>query len=156
MDREGRGEATPSEWAEACARYEAAAATQASSEVDGVSVFAAPLPDFEALEMEFKPTEPPRKPAHRIPDGIPTDTMRSVKALLEQRRASPRKLTQQAIADEVGLSRPQVQRCEALHREGWDLLRSTPDFWAFGANDDMVYLPNLAKARQILGLRRSD
>lgn len=111
-----------------------------------------PIGPIEVVVVEPDPARAPRKPAHRMPEGIPIGTMRRIKALLEQGELSQQNI---ADADGVGLNRSRIQRHRALMLAGWDLIRSDPDFRSVGANDGMVYLPSLAKARQLLTEARS-
>jgi hypothetical protein len=155
------GPATAGQLHELRARYDAAArehdATPSYQSTGGMSVFRSPLPSWELLEAEFVPSEaaaPPRKPAHRPPRGLPVDIVARLEAKLEHRRTDP-SVSQQAIADHLGVDRHVVQDAEALTKVGWPLPRSDPEFGAAGANDGRVYWPTTAKALQTMAEERS-
>ena len=143
---------------DAAQRWDAAHADDSMGFHDGPT----PPPSWPAVEARLGleatgPDQAPRKPAHRLPTGVPKETAQQLQTLLEQRRENRGKssLTHQRIADRLELSRPRVQRAEKLLEAGWSLLRSDPDFWAIRANDDLVYWPNIGKVPHLLASERS-
>jgi len=92
------------------------------------------------------------RPRHRPPRGVSVEIARELDVLLERRAADPANgaLSQEAIATHLKISRKLVRKAIALHRVGWPLARSDPDFGPERAKGGFVYWPNPEKALQIL------
>ncbi len=111
-------------------------------------------PDVE-IDARFTKTpielnSPPRRPAHPPAGGIPRYKARLLQELLDQGT----ELTQTALAQRVGFfdrkgrpDRNPVRKAIELHKAGWSLVTSHPDFAPAVPDPDMVYWPNPGKAR---------
>jgi hypothetical protein len=114
----------------------------------------------ELIDQAFAnetPTTRRRRPRHREPDELLTETVLACGAKVEERLAAmkrlgpgrrvPQELTQEAIALDFGFSRDRVRQIEALIEVGWPLGKSHPDF---SPKREYVMLPSVDEATSLL------